>query len=622
MFRRLVPLLAFAILAAAPAGSALATVPVCTADTGTLRYRPEYTASCPGQTITAVELVKTSNGAAIGFTPTGVGTSDLTVDVNGTLASNMQYRLKLTVDDGSGAALWTQTFRTLKAPAHPGLHVKYITAIPADAVLDMAHRIDAANVFAVPRTATSSTPRPRASPPRVHRGAQAHQSALVVTDLPVLNPAGLGTRSPGTASHGTASCSPGRRTGSNGGDRAGNGERDRRAGERVGSKWAMYTYEDVTPTALDRRAPARARLGAAPLPDPGPDPASHVIGPGSGEPIIQDYARGTCSPSCRRELRAVLPHVPAGVPGRAPDRRRPRGRPRLPAVVVATSRAAASTRPRAPAARSPPARSGGRRTASRRPTPISPQARQPVHPGDGHLRPGRQGRRHGRLPRPALPLPGRPRQLERAVGTRSCSTTSPRAACTRSTAARTTRRQRRPARRPVHIPRGPRRARLSGSPSEPGVPPAPGSVRPLCVAVPGRSSNRRTGGVVAAAAAAPPPMRPPTRPGSARRAPRHGRPAVAQRLGHAVGTPRPAEAVQAVIAFKPRNAFLLRPPGARRGRPGLARRGSAPVRPAARHGRGVRAYLAAQGLEVAAPTDMTLVGRARPRPPSMRSGSA
>ena len=195
MFRRLVPLLAFAILAAAPAGSALATVPVCTADTGTLRYRPEYTASCPGQTITAVELVKTSNGAAIGFTPTGVGTSDLTVDVNGTLASNMQYRLKLTVDDGSGAALWTQTFRTLKAPAHPGLHVKYITAIPADAVLDMAHRIDRANIVAVPTNGDFIDASTQSLSADAYTAAlKHHQSALVVTDLPVLNTAGLGSR--------------------------------------------------------------------------------------------------------------------------------------------------------------------------------------------------------------------------------------------------------------------------------------------------------------------------------------------------------------------------------------------------------------------------------------------
>ena len=106
MFRRLVPLLALALIAGLPAGSALATTPVCTAQTSTLRYKPEYTASCTGQTIVSVELVKTSNGATVGITPTGVGTSDVTVDVNGTLASNIQYRLKLTVDDGSGAALW------------------------------------------------------------------------------------------------------------------------------------------------------------------------------------------------------------------------------------------------------------------------------------------------------------------------------------------------------------------------------------------------------------------------------------------------------------------------------------------------------------------------------------
>jgi len=203
MFRRLVPLLAFAILAAAPAGSALATVPVCTADTGTLRYRPEYTASCPGQTITAVELVKTSNGAAIGFTSNGVGTSDLTLDVNGTLASNMQYRLKLMVDDGSGAALWTQTFRTLKAPAHANLHVEYITAIPADAVLDMAQRIDKANVVAVPTNGDFIDASTRSLSQTAYTAAlKHHQSALVVTELAVKNPTGLGDALTSYCNHG------------------------------------------------------------------------------------------------------------------------------------------------------------------------------------------------------------------------------------------------------------------------------------------------------------------------------------------------------------------------------------------------------------------------------------
>ena len=188
MFRRLVPLLALALIAGLPAGSALATVPACTADTGTLRYKPEYTASCPGQTIVSVELVKTSNSASVGTTRTGEGTSDVTVDVNGTLASNMQYRLKLMVDDGSGAELWTQTFRTLKAPANPNLHVKYITAIPADAVLDMAHRIDRANVVAVPVSGDFIDASTRSLSAAAYTAAlKHHQSALVVTDQPVLN---------------------------------------------------------------------------------------------------------------------------------------------------------------------------------------------------------------------------------------------------------------------------------------------------------------------------------------------------------------------------------------------------------------------------------------------------
>jgi hypothetical protein len=194
MLRRLVPLLALAILAAAPAGSALATVPSCTAHTGTLRYKPEYTASCPGQTITAVQLVKTSNGAAVGFTSSGLGTSDLTVDVNGTLGSNVQYKLKLTADDGTGGALWTQTFRTLKPPAHANLHVEYITAIPPDAMLDMARRIDRANVVAVPTRGDFIDASTRSLSSSAYTAAlKHHQSALVVTDEPVLSSGNLGS---------------------------------------------------------------------------------------------------------------------------------------------------------------------------------------------------------------------------------------------------------------------------------------------------------------------------------------------------------------------------------------------------------------------------------------------
>jgi len=71
MFRRLVPLLALAILAGSPAGSALAA-PSCTADISPLRYRPHYTVSCAGQTIDTVQLVKTSNGASVGIATNGL----------------------------------------------------------------------------------------------------------------------------------------------------------------------------------------------------------------------------------------------------------------------------------------------------------------------------------------------------------------------------------------------------------------------------------------------------------------------------------------------------------------------------------------------------------------------
>ena len=292
MFRRLVPLLAFAILAAAPAGSALATVPVCTADTGTLRYRPEYTASCPGQTITAVELVKTSNGAAIGFAPTGVGTSDLTVDVNGTLASNMQYRLKLTVDDGSGAALWTQTFRTLKAPAHPGLHVKYITAIPADAVLDMAHRIDRANVVAVPTNGDFIDASTQSLSADAYTAAlKHHQSALVVTDLPVLNTAGLGVALNRycNAKHGVVVA--GQTHWLAGGAGWNQASAIGQQGGPWEKHWSLYYYEDIT---------AERATGGGDL-APGSVQSHfltkglthfHVVGPGSGAVELRDYAQG------------------------------------------------------------------------------------------------------------------------------------------------------------------------------------------------------------------------------------------------------------------------------------------------------------------------------------------
>src|SRR5436309_8969463 len=98
MFRRSLLLLALAALAAGSAQPALATGPTCSAHTPSLRYKPEYTATCSAN-ILAVTVVKTSNGKTVGIgAPAGLGTTDVTADVSGALASAAQYKLKLSVD--------------------------------------------------------------------------------------------------------------------------------------------------------------------------------------------------------------------------------------------------------------------------------------------------------------------------------------------------------------------------------------------------------------------------------------------------------------------------------------------------------------------------------------------
>jgi subtilase family serine protease len=86
-------------------------------------------------------------------------------------------------------------------------------------------------------------------------------------------------------------------------------------------------------------------------------------------------------------------------------------------------------------------------------------------------------------------------------------------------------------------------------------------------------------------------------------------PLVAQGLAHVVGTPSAAKQVQAVVAFKPRNAILLHWLAQRSsGRPGMSnaeiKRLFAP-RPATVAA--VRSYLSAHGLSVVDSTDMSLV---------------
>jgi hypothetical protein len=293
MFRRLVPLLALAILAGLPAGSALAA-PSCVADMSQLRYRPHYTVSCAGQTIDSVELVKTSNGASVGITTGGVGTSDVTVDGNGTLASDMQYRLKLMVDDGLGGGdqLWTQTFRTLKPPAHANLHVEYITAIPADAVLDMAQRIDKANVVAVPTNGDFIDASTRSLSESAYTAAlKHHQSALVVTDEPVLNSPGLGKALNAYCNHGHGVVLAGQThwiPGPNSGWSIASAIGP--PGGPWEKHWSLYYYEDIAPDRITGGDLAAGSVQPHFLTKGLTD--FHVVGAGSGAVELRDYAQG------------------------------------------------------------------------------------------------------------------------------------------------------------------------------------------------------------------------------------------------------------------------------------------------------------------------------------------
>jgi hypothetical protein len=298
MFRRLVPLLALAILAGLPGGSALGTTPTCTTHLSPLRYRPQYTVTCPGETIGSVALVKTSNGNPARIATTLVDPSDVTVDADGTLASGVQY--ELVVDDPLGTELWTQNFRTLPAPAHANLHVKYITAIPADAVLDMAHRIDRANVVAVPTNADfidASTQSLSAS--AYTTALKHHQSALVVTDEDVLNSTALGKALNAYCNHGHGvvlagqthwdadSLSPWDVGSAVGGPT-----------ESWASHWSLFAYEVMTPD----RVIGGDLAGSSVKPHFLTKGLStfHVYDYGSGSVELRDYAQGKVLAALRR----------------------------------------------------------------------------------------------------------------------------------------------------------------------------------------------------------------------------------------------------------------------------------------------------------------------------------
>ena len=268
----------------------------CTAHTTPARYRPAITWSCAATVVSASAVAtRVSPHVAVAADPlAGVGTNALRLGLRGDLASGAAYRVVLTYDDGNGAATLTATWRTLPPPAHPGLHVEYITAIPAAAVLDIAHRVDLANLVAVPRPsdfvdAASVSLTASAYASRL-RG---HQSALVVTDEAVLG-------RPGLAAALARYCNAGHGVVLGGQTHWIRGPREGwQTASAVGSetsafasKWSMFAYDDVGHDQVS--SGPRELAKASIMPNFLTKGLTHfsVIGPGSGESFIQDYFSG------------------------------------------------------------------------------------------------------------------------------------------------------------------------------------------------------------------------------------------------------------------------------------------------------------------------------------------
>ena len=279
----------------------------CTAHVTQLRYRPEITWTCVG-TVAPLDGNRQARldargrrrrsarglrerGHARPARRPGVGTT---------------YSVTLSYADSGGPGTLKTTWKTLPPPAHPGLHVKYITAIPPAAVLDIAHRMDAANVFAVPRPsdfidASTTT----LSAAQYTSALRAHQSALVVTDETVKNPGALGTALAQYCNHGHGVVLGGQTHWLDGGHEGWQTASAIGGQTSVfGSKWAMYTYDDVFPDHVSTGAHQLAPGSVQPHFLTRGLTKFTVIGPGSGEPIIQDYSSG--------HMLATLQHESSG----------------------------------------------------------------------------------------------------------------------------------------------------------------------------------------------------------------------------------------------------------------------------------------------------------------------
>ena len=194
MQRRVLLAVALATVVPGQAADALASGAVPPTPSGD-RYHPTLVFTYPAPTVvsdpaTQVSVTRVSSGAAVPFTVSGSGTTQITIAVDATLASGAQYAASVTPDgDTADTVQWT----TRQEPAHPKLRAKIVTAVPAAAVDDILHRLDRANLLAVPRDADVVDISAASGHALTAADLSGCQAALVVTDEDVFDQAAAGT---------------------------------------------------------------------------------------------------------------------------------------------------------------------------------------------------------------------------------------------------------------------------------------------------------------------------------------------------------------------------------------------------------------------------------------------
>jgi hypothetical protein len=188
-------LLVLALAAVAPGQAADALAGGATVQTTHDRYRPAVVFTYPAPvTLTdpsaQVAVTRVSTGAAVPFTVSGSGTTAITVSVGATLASGAQYTATVSPPlDTPDTAVWT----TRAAPSHPTLHAVVVAAAAPDAVEDILHEIDRANVLAVPQASDAVDISAAGLHALTAADLRGYQAALVVTDEDVFDQSAAST---------------------------------------------------------------------------------------------------------------------------------------------------------------------------------------------------------------------------------------------------------------------------------------------------------------------------------------------------------------------------------------------------------------------------------------------